>query len=74
MDLFEIADLLSDEIHNIPDPEIKSKDLDEAAYTMSECGILSDETEMISPQQIIQCWKLVEFIKKEKKFPKKYRM
>ena len=74
MDTLEIGEVLSEELYKIQDPPIKLKDLDEAAYTISECGILFDGMDSISSQQIIQCWKLVEFIKKEKKFPKKYRM
>lgn len=60
--------------HRIPD-NISDKDLNEARYTLSECGYLEDSGSDISVEQIIQCWQLVEWLRVQPNgFPEKLRM
>lgn len=70
----EIARILDEILSNFPDPHVNLRDLDEASYTMSKCGIWIDDVGNLSYLQILQCWKLVEFINQQGGFPKEYRM
>lgn len=63
----------------IKDTGIKSgvdeRQLSEAAYTMSECGMWPDDVS-VSPEQLERCWQVVEWLRAQpgKKFPNEFRM
>jgi hypothetical protein len=48
--------------------------LNEAAYTMSECGQWPDNVDNVSPEQVVLCWQLVEWLRERELFPTDLRM
>jgi hypothetical protein len=48
--------------------------LNEATYTMSECGQWPDNVDSVSPEQVILCWQLVEWLRGHEYFPTGFRM
>lgn len=51
------------------------REISEAAYTMSEGGMWHDAVDSVSADQVLQCWRLVEWIKDNGgKLPEGYRL
>ena len=61
-------------IETIPVESIDTRDLNELAYTLSETGLLPDEVDSISPEQLQFCWRAVEWLRRQGSFPDEYRM
>ena len=47
--------------------------LDDATYAFSEAGLWCDEVDSVSPDQAIQCWRIIERLRAAGSFPKRLR-
>ena len=60
-------------IESVDIAEFNIRDLEELAYAMSETGLLVDEVDSISSAQLLLCWRAVEWVRREGKFPNSLR-
>ena len=61
-------------IETVPVENIDTRDLNELAFTLSETGLLPDEVDSISSEQLQLCWRAVEWLRRQGSFPDEYRM
>jgi len=65
---------LNEAIQSVDIAELNERDLNELAYTISETGLLEDSVDSISPEQLLFCWRAVEWMRREGGFPKQMQM
>jgi hypothetical protein len=64
---------VSDWVESTPDPVTNGNDLNEALYSLCELGLVEGCIDSIDEALAIQCWKIVERLRKER-FPSDLRM